>query len=495
MKISTIDPHGNMKSIDFAQYGGLDNFLLVSAGNGTVNNYAALRALVPWMQKGVVMSSNAVAQMPYAILDAAGNEIDKERAWGAIKDPQRVIQLVAASLCAGAGYVRYKATSRAVITWQYLLPTSIVEVRYDDNGVPVSFKRQLPNGKAETIPVEEMLYFWLPDDTIETGPAQICPLKNAALASGMLAAMDSTLSDYGKRGFIPPMFAVAEGVQPSERERVENKLSAFVRGSWRTLVMLVNGQKLIPQPVGVTMDGLRGSYIQIYRQQIENIAAAFGMPLSMMLSNAANYATAQSDRMTWYETGVFVSLYQCVQDTLTDQLFARYGWRMEYRPQEMDAFKQDESGDASAVATLAGAIANSPEAALVAMDILGYELTEEQEQEIEEMTEPEPEPEPTPAPPMMEGEPPAVDEELDAEEEAMSAALRKWERFEIANFGKGKQFEPQRAGVQIPERLQYNIRAELGAVKSADEIPAVFVRAAKDVPALLLARELRKLAK
>jgi hypothetical protein len=110
---------------------------------------------------------------------------------------------------------------------------------------------------------------------------------------------------------------------------------------------------------------------------------------------------------------------------------------------------------------------------------MGVDLTDEQRAAIEQLNAPTPAPTPAESAPAMA-----------AAQDAVAGALRKWERWEQDNFGKAKPFDATRAGVEIPARMAYRVRVDLRNIKSADEIPAVFERAAQDVPALVLARVL-----
>lgn len=333
--INILDKDG-MKSIDFSPWGGIDGFLNETSGSGG-NNLTALRCAVPWLQKGVTMTGNAVSQLPYCIEDAADNEVDSDRAWGAVRDPRKFIKLVADSLCGGQAYLLVKTTSRALVSMQYVLASSM-SPNFDASGNVTSFTRSYGN-KRVTVPLEEVIYFWLPDDTVETGPAQVYPLRNATLPAQLIAGMDSSLKQYADRGFIPPTLLMAKGMgNTGERERAETWWNAFLRGWTRTVAKIMNAEAVSIQTLGAGMDELRGTYNEITRQQIENIASSFDIPMSLFMSNAANYATANSDRKTWYETGTFVTIYQCIEDAFNDQLWKRFGWRMEFEPEKIDAF-------------------------------------------------------------------------------------------------------------------------------------------------------------
>lgn len=457
----------DIKSIDFSPWGGIDGFLDATSSGGA-GSLTALRQLVPWLQKGVTMTGNAVSQLPYEIENAAGDEIDEDMAWGAIHDPRKYIKLVADALCGGCAYLIVKKTSRALVSFQYVLPSTMTP-NYNGAGELVYFTRQY-GSKHFTLSLDEVVYFWLPDDTVEIGPALVTPLRNATLPAQLIAGMDSSLKQYSDRGFIPPTILAVKGmVNQSERERTEKWWNAFLRGWTKTAAKIVNSESVVPQVVGAGMDELRGTYSQITRQQIENIAASFDIPMSLFMSNAANYATANSDRKTWYETGTFVSIYQCIEDAFNEQLFKRWGWRFEFEPEKLPAFQTEEADKSSAVATLTNTLATNPQEFVITCDILGIELSDEQKAMIEALSGPVEVvdmPEPVEAMPIVDE---STDEEL-ADDTA--SALMAWRNFARKRAGKYKDFENK----SIPPAILAQINIDAHAGRDIDEIYREAVR-------------------
>ena len=458
--------NGVLKSIDFSPWGGIDGFLEASVSGANSNR---LRKLVSWLNKAVNMTANAVAQLPYSIYDKAYNIVELETAWGGVKNPQTLLSLVSASLCSGQAYCLVDTTGRAIVDIQYLMPQTM-KCNFDSNGEPASFTRTMQTGTKVYQP-EQVLYFWLPDDTVETGPAAITPMINATLPAGLIAAMDDSLRQYGERGFIPPMILAASGMtNKSDVEKTERWWNAFLRGWTRTVAKIINAEKMTPTVVGAGMDELRGTYIQITRQQIENIASSFNIPLSLFLSNAANYATANADRKTWYETGVFVNIYQTVEDTLSTQLFSRFGWDMEFEPEGLDAFQEDENAKAGSLSALASAFAANPEAALIAAEVLGYDLTEKQIAAINALNS-------TDVGSNVSTSPLPSDQDNRIADELMT-----WREFAFKNVK--HPFKTK----DIPPAFAVRVQAELGKAKTRDEIQAVFDNAYNEMPIVLLAK-------
>lgn len=478
--------NGAIKAIDFTPWGGLDGFLSATS-NGGNGDAVALRKVVPWLNKAVNMTGNAVAQLPYYFDDGAENEIDKDIAWGAVRNPQTLLYLIASSLCGGSAYALMETTNRAIISIQYLEPSTVTPNFNTSTGELINFTRSY-NAIRQTIPIENMLYFWLPDDTIEVGAAQIHPLRNAMLPAGLIGAMDYTLQQYGERGFIPHTILSAKGLpNKTEAEKLEKWWNLWLRMKDKTAAKIVNADVVSTSVVGAGMDELRGSYIEIVRQQIENIASAFNIPLSLFLSNAANYATSMADRKTWYETGVFVSIYQTIEDTLSEQLFNRFGYDFEFDPDGIDAFQEDENAKAGSLSTLANAFATNPEASIIAASVLGYELSEEDIAAIEALgVKEEAEPPVELATDTEQDQTPRMDLPTD-EENLIADEMMKWRTF--AEKPRKRQFETKHIPPALALRISAGLR-ELNAdsISYFNGVQKVFDAAVAELPIIRLAK-------
>jgi hypothetical protein len=246
--------------------------------------------------------------------------------------------------------------------------------------------------------------------------------------------------------------------------------------------------------LGAGMDELRGSYIEITNQQIKNIAASFGIPNSTFISDENSYATALSDIKLWYTSSEFVRIYQTIEDTLSSQLWARFGWSMEYEPEKLEAFQQEETDKSGALSTLSGAFATNPGAALVAADVLGYDLTEEQIAAIAALGVSA-----TAAPvPVLPVDPMQMLPSADgmplpsAEENSIANSLMAWRRFAVKPQNVGHEYDDK--SKLIPAALKLRISIGLRAAKSADEMQTVFDAAALELPIIRLADAINKAA-
>lgn len=377
----------NIKAIDFENWGGIDGFLRITAG-GTVTRASQLKAVVPWLAKAVSMTANAVAGLPFDVVNSKGEVVDTSYDWknivGGINSPRRLMTLVASSLCGGSAYLLPVKTSRRLVELQYAAPHTILPY-IDANGLQY-FTRTTEQGKSQRLAPDEVVYFWLPDSDVEIGAPLTSPMSDALVASELLASMSATMKIYGDRGFVPAYIGNVKGMpNKDEKAKAENYLTRFLRGAYQNVVKLINSESLELVRVGAGMEELKGAYTEIQQQAIEDIGTAFGIPAALFMSDKAFASEVNSLTRTWYETSTFVSIYHTIEEVMSEQVFAPYGYRMQFAPEALSVFQEDEAQRASAVTAYTNAISSNPQVAKFVMSFMGVDLDEAQEHELEEI--------------------------------------------------------------------------------------------------------------
>jgi hypothetical protein len=154
----------------------------------------------------------------------------------------------------------------------------------------------------------------------------------------------------------------------------------------------------------------------------------------------------------------------------------------------LEAFQQEETDKSSALSTLSAAFATNPEASIIAADVLGYDLSDEQKLAIEALGEEE-ESEPVVEDTVDVEQVDEVEPVMPSEEDNLIAdEMMSWRKF--AERPRKREFEVK----HIPSAMAIRINAGLHAAKSQDEIQAVFDAAALDLPILTLARAIERAA-
>jgi len=111
--------------------------------------------------------------------------------------------------------------------------------------------------------------------------------------------------------------------------------------------------------------------VPLTEEKRQDVGTALGIPLSLLLANAANYATAQADRRNFYELTIIPEA-DLVARTINEQLLTAMGLALVFRPEAMSIFQADEAQRASAFSSYtSGGLKPS-----IAAQLLGITLPE-----------------------------------------------------------------------------------------------------------------------
>lgn len=334
--------------------------------------------IIPTLYRGVDKRAKAVANMPFTLYKGE-TEFDTSADWqnkvGLIPSMYALLWVIEAGLTlAGKAYLKQeKNQAEYAKLLRHLDPTSVELDQEKAKKGEIVFKR-----KDMTYKPGEIVYFWYPDPYIEIGPPSSSPAGTALNACGVLANIDEFAKKYFARGAIKAMLFAAEGMPKGEAEKFESWWQKFVGGVKNAFsTRVLNAAKMTPVVVGEGIKELEDTTVT--QEKREEIAAALDIPFAILFSNAANYATAQQDKRNWIEDFVKPEC-NFIAGVLNEQLFADLGLRLEFQPESLSVMQEDESQRASALKALTDS--NVP--LLMAMDILGYELTDEQRAELEQ---------------------------------------------------------------------------------------------------------------
>lgn len=490
-----------LKGFDFAPWGGIEGFLEASKA-GTTGTNTGLKRYVPDLAHGVDMTATAISGLPFEIVDKGGNVLDTSEDWqnkaGGMANPQRLLYLLASSLCGGSAYIIPQRTPRLVFDLQYVAPHTITP--YIDYKGLQWFDRATDKGKTDRLYPNGILYFWLPDSDVELGPAENHPLGNAALDAQLIWNMKNTMKTYGERGFVPITLLGAKGmVGEAERKKAEGFFDRLLKGGFNVLAKIVNSETLTLIRVGAGMDELKQSYIEIKREAKEGIADSFGIPTALFMSDNAFASEFDALRKQWYTASRFVGIYQTIEETLSDQLLKQYDKRFRFNLQALEIFQEDESNRASSLGSFVSAVSTNPEVARLGMEILGYDLSKaqiaaldkiiaEKEANKEEMQESLQPDDKKPEAEEPETDEPELEEEADetpakslTADEIKDLAL--WYDKALAWHRKGKGQAVDWENKHLPEDIAAPIRLKLAAAQDEADIMRAFELGTTQTPA------------
>ena len=323
----------------------------------------------PQLYRSVTLRAHAMAGVPYCIY-RGGPSSTTEVEWPFPQTLTKLIyELEASLLVSGAGFLLKLQPSmggKRVVGLQYLSP-STMQVVYTDN--KMTFIQNVRGQRYGPWDADRLVYMREFSFTDDVGPG-LAPAKVALPAANLRIALSDFATGFFASGGQPlTLLTLSGNPPPTEVERTEaffKRTMAGVRNAWRVLAVRseVTVTPITPEIRTMAMPELADA-------STREIAAAFGIPLSLLTSDSANFATAQSDMRLFYENTVKPRLLM-YETAFNEQLLRPMGLRLQFHPEEMQIFQTDE-------AERSGSLKNLVEAGIdlkTAMSILGYHVSD-----------------------------------------------------------------------------------------------------------------------
>jgi hypothetical protein len=206
---------------------------------------------------------------------------------------------------------------------------------------------------------------------------------------------------------------------------------------------------------------------------------AAGMPLSLLLSNSANYATAKTEYAVWFRDSVIPWAW-FIQGQLNEQLFKPLGLRFEFRPEMSDKGQEEEKERAGAYrAYVAAGMKPSIAAQVVGIDLPPeikyadlddvFVLPQAQPVNKEEIS-------------IEEAEEPEIEEQKSVTLLTIDQLreLEHWQDLAFRKLKQGKSLAFPWVSKTLPEEVASAIRERLPECKTTAEIERVFQLDARD---------------
>ncbi|NJK82268.1 MAG: phage portal protein [Chloroflexaceae bacterium] len=126
------------------------------------------------------------------------------------------------------------------------------------------------------------------------------------------------------------------------------RLVSGVRRAWESVAIR---SSVKPVVVGDGLEALANE--RLTTQLRQDIAAALGIPETLLSASAANYATSLSDRLNFYETTI-VPQAQLISEALNEQLFGPLGLHFAFLPEQLEVYQEAEVRKARQIVALVG---------------------------------------------------------------------------------------------------------------------------------------------
>ncbi len=351
---------GATKSITLSDF---DAYLdaQVDKPGGDVN---ALYGQVVWAYRCVQLRANAVSAMPYLIENAQETEVD----WPI--DLRGLLWEIEAGLMLNGAAFWLKQANKVKLKDLRTLNFNSMKVLTDPKAGITGFEQKIGTETTTFMPAQIVYFrYWNPSDDLGPG---VAPMQVAMGAAKLAVSALSHANSFFENGALPGILLHTDQtyLNESEAERIEsqwNKWTQGLKNTWKAIA-LTSGLK--PEVVTPPLKDLVIPEIEAsVRQQI---AVAFGIPQTL-LEDAANFATAVEHRKSFYTETIIPECGQ-LETTMNEQLFEGLGLHMAFQPEQLEIMQEDEAARAVSLKSLV----DSGLPLRLAMEILGYDLTDEQ---------------------------------------------------------------------------------------------------------------------
>ncbi len=405
---------------------------------------------VPFFRRCVDLRASAIARMPRDILK--DNKPVEEKKIAELEDLNKLLFQIESALVLHSFAYLFKFKNQVKTTGvRWLAPRSVTP-EYDKTGDGrlINFKRKMKNSLVDLSP-DEIVHFWTPPIDAEIGAGPSVGLA-ALRSAGVLEGTALFSKGFFERGAVYPMLLSVDGnPQQGEMEKLESwwkRLMKGVKDAWTTVAVRASVK---PEIIGPPIKDM--AMRDLTETQREDIATAIGVPHSLVLSNAANFATAQQDTFNFYDLTV-VPQSELIAETLNNQYLNELGLELVFQPKRLEAYQWRNLQAADSVVSLsASQIIERDEA----REVVGYEPQGEQPQDSDE--------------PILMQLPVSQDDEPN---EMRSVDLEKWQRKALSSLKSTEIASAHFESDHISYTETQQILNELALCYSPAEVKAVF---------------------
>lgn len=486
-----------MKSIALPQYpDSAWEWITGAPENKDIDLYSRVAAVY----RCANLTADALSNMPFAIL-RGDQEFDTSDDWqnkiGFMKNPRELLRLWRLSIFmtnSAYGFMEGPANRRKVTNLRYLVPTTITP-EADREGLK-GFKRQLGNESTfYSLEDNRIFYIFKLDHTTELLPSKHTEFKALMAAAGVLFYADYYIQNFFQRGGVKPALLSVAGVPtPAEREKIESVWDKIVHGWYKYTGKVISAETMDVKVIGDGIDNLNKS--DLHDEKLSDIAMAAGMPLSLLLANSANYATARTEYEMWFRDKIVPDSH-IIAASMNELLFEPLGLHFEFRPEESEHGQEEEKARAYAYQMYV----NSGMRPSVVAQMLGLDLPPDVEYEsldegwlpksemMPQFGAPEPKPDADTARQIRQ-EQQETQEDVKSVEPTMLTLpqlreLENWQDLAFRKLKRGDDLNFTWVCKEVPETIASAIRYRLPYCKSREDIEQAFQMSGRDDDAIL----------
>ena len=237
-------------------------------------------------------------------------------------------------------------------TGLYYFNPETVEAVITPAGI-AGYKRQL-NSREVGYTADQMCVVTAPDPYAEIGKGS----SDGGAAIGgasVLLTLDEFLNEHLTGGLIKATaWIVPENTPTKERDRFErwvNRMYGRFGAARNSKKQKVMSSAVQPVTIGEGFEGL--SNIQLTQEQREAVSTALGVPHSLVMSNSANYATANAESVGFI-TNTLIPEAGLIAEAFNRQWLSPLGYEMAFKPERLEAMQAYELDKAGTIVGLTG---------------------------------------------------------------------------------------------------------------------------------------------
>ncbi len=309
---------------------------------------------VPWFRRAIDLRANAIASFPLELQDDNGEDVSEQPEYQAIMlTTRKMLRRIERNLC------KYSACYHLLETNRYglnatprFIPTHFVypKVDYEIFGV-VGFIISWVKTSGD-YPLDKLIWIWEPNDESEIWPGPA--LGEAGLkAAGILYSIQEMLNRYMGSGGVPvTAVLVPPTTDKPEREKIEGWLAKFAGGFRNAFKFLAVDKNTEFRQIGSLLKDMESD--KLTTQQQEEVAVAMEVPPSVINGKAANFATAESEMVGFYQNSI-IPRTEWLEPELNTQFYQkRLGLTLRFKPGELKVMQILQQKQAMGVATIVG---------------------------------------------------------------------------------------------------------------------------------------------
>ena len=443
--------------------GNLDDTSALSVVNAYRN--------VPVLHRAVDIRSKAISSLPYILMKGEEDITNSPQIIDFMRIMRPLLGTIELHLCLfGAAYLYIERNKYGLnAKLRPMLPQSIKPI-FDENQGLIGFNRSIGN-KVVSLDIKDVIYIWMPNVEYEVGPGH-SPAQVAIRSSATLYFLDTFLENFWRRGAIKATLLSVNGpTQPAEMEKLENWWKRFMSGVKNAFNTVAIRADIKPIIIGDTLKDTVNP--ELTEQARTDTLTALGVPHSLVLSNAANYATAKVDTLAFYENTIVPEAHM-ICDAINEQLLAKSGIRLVPRPDKLETYQRDELEKAQGLLTLVGTpILTVNEA----RDMMGYGPIQEAPMNIDDKFDTPEEVINAVAPSTENATLPVNTDTTTVPQKLKNVALpdlQRWKSKATKSLRSGKTADVLFESTDIPSSDAWHLKNLLSTVTNADSLSHVF---------------------